>query len=47
MLDFCSAPTESADYSFGGIVIKRDPANHGNPGEGPRQERCDRVRIVT
>jgi hypothetical protein len=31
MSDFCGATAESADYGFGGIVIERDPSNHGNP----------------
>jgi hypothetical protein len=33
MSDFCSATAETADYRFGGIVIERDPSNHGNPGQ--------------
>jgi hypothetical protein len=47
MLNLSRTATESADYSFSGIVIERDPTNHELP-RGPAAGGCgSRLRHCT
>jgi len=48
VLDFRCATAQSTDYGLSSIVIKRDPANHGeNSRDEPREPCGPRVRNCT
>ncbi len=42
VLDFRCATAQTTDYGLSSIVIKRDPANHGENSRGEAREPCGR-----
>jgi hypothetical protein len=46
MLNLSRTATESADYSFSGIVIERDPTNHELPRGQPQEDAAQDFDIV-